>query len=308
MQSQSPEIAVIVLTWNNITDTLDCLHSLQKLDYPNFRVLLVDNASSDDTVPVVQQKFPCVQIVENERNLGYAEGNNIGIRHALRGGADFIFILNNDTVIDPTALRVLVSTAQSSPEAVVFCPKIYLYDVPNQIMFAGATWDPETALFKYIGLGEEEKGRYETLSETETASGSAMLVRSSSIQTIGYFDPRFFLLWEELDWCSRAQRIGYKMLFVPGAKVWHKVSRSFGGPSPQYHYYFTRNRLLWFERNLRGRQRVRAFVRCAKETYWGMLESRWNSKSARERAILRAQFRAWKHYITRKFGAQSIGD
>lgn len=306
MQSHSPAVAAVILTWNNLADTLDCLDSLQKLDYRNFRVLIVDNGSTDNTVPIMRERCPNARIIQNMCNLGYAEGNNIGISYALKEGADFVLILNNDTIVDPGVAKELITAAQEHPEAAVFCPKIYSCDPPNQIMFAGAKWNSGRAMFRFIGLGEEEKGQYETLSETETASGSAMLLRADVIPTIGYFDARYFLLWEETDWCSRVRRRGYKLLYVPTAKVWHKASRSFGGPGPLYHYYYTRNRLLWIEKNLDGDIKFQAFRRCAKEMYWRVLELRHSNQLARDKSILRAQFRGWLHYVTRQFGARSL--
>jgi GT2 family glycosyltransferase len=301
-----PNVSIVILTWNGKTDTLQCLESIQKLDYPNHHGILVDNGSTDGTVAMVREQFAGIRIIENGRNLGYAEGNNIGIRYALAQGADYIFILNNDTVVDTGAVKELIAAAREHPDAAVFSPKIYCYDPSNQIMFAGARWDAERAMLRYIGLGEEEKGHYESLSETEAANGAAMLLRADVISAVGYFDPRFYLIFEETDWSSRVRRHGYKILFVPTAKVWHKGSVSFGGLTPQYHYYFMRNRLLWTERNLTGRERIRAFVRCAKETYWRILESRRSVQSPREKAILHARLIAWWHYFTRQFGAKQI--
>jgi GT2 family glycosyltransferase len=299
-----PQVFVIVLTWNHLSDTLECLRSLASLEYPSYRIVIVDNGSEDNTPRIVREKFPNVVVIENERNLGYAEGNNEGIRYALNHSADFILLLNNDTIVDRQFVTHLVTAAQEHPEAAAFGPKIYFSDQPDHIMFAGARWDQDAAVFRYIGQGEQETGKYDILSETETLSGCAMLLRAELVSAVGLLDTRFFLLWEETDLCSRIRRYGYKLLFVPIAKVWHKGSRSFGGLGPQYTYYHTRNRLLWIEKNLRGGAKRHAYLRCAKEIYWRLLALRQLNRSRYDEAIIRAHILGWIHYAIRQFGSQ----
>lgn len=308
MSNCTPSVSVIVLTWNNKADTLECLESLYQLDYANYCLVVVDNGSIDGTVEAVLNRFPDVQVIENGQNLGYAEGNNVGIRYALNQEADYILILNNDTVVDPTILQELVSVAQMHPQSAVFCPKIYCYSPPTTMMFAGAKWDSEKALFRYKGLGEPDNGEANTLSETDVGSGCALFFRSEIIPDIGLFDPRFFLLWEETDWCCRVKNRGFSLLFVPSARVWHKISRSFEGQEQgaQYQYYFMRNRLLWIEKNLTGKEKASALIRCLRETYWQILLAKRKSWLFLKDERLRATLKGWLHYISRQFGQQKM--
>lgn len=304
----TPSVYILILVWNNISDTLECLNSIQELDYPNYSVAVIDNGSTIDVKNPIKSNFSNVHFIETAENLGYAEGNNVGIRYALSQQADFVLILNNDTIVDPQAVSELVKAGQAHPDAAVLCPKIYFSAPPTKIMFAGAEWDAESAMFKYFGLGQEDTGKEERLQETAVGSGCALLIRASAITRVGMFDPRFFLLWEEFDWCSRFRRGGYSLLYVPSAKIWHKVSQSFGeqGRSKLYQYYFTRNRLLWIEKNLNGMARVKAWMRCAHELYWRFLEARHPTTLNSSLVDFDAQLLGWRHFLTRRFGKQLV--
>ncbi len=304
MQPKYPRVFIIILTWNSNPDTLECLASLEQADYSNYRTVLVDNGSTDGTVATVREQFPSVLTIENGRNLGYAEGNNIGIRYALEHAADFILILNNDTVVAADLLQHLVSAALQYPGAGIFSPKIYMYYPPSVVWFAGTKWDSSTAKFLSPGSGEREKSSESECYSTDYASGCALFARVEIARTIGLFDERFFLVWEEADWCYRARRAGYEILVQPQAKVRHKVSRTFmdSNSGIDYQYYFSRNRWLWIERNLKGTARLKAFQRCLRETYWCMLELAKRDLSASERNILQARLVGTRHYFLRRFG------
>src|SRR5436190_7401977 len=139
----APSVAVIVLNWNGRDDTLACLESLAGLNYDNFQVMVVDNGSTDGSVGAIRPRFPGVEIIETGRNLGFAEGNNVGIRLALDRGMDYVFLLNNDTVVDPSLLSELVAAAERCPEGGIFGAQILYHSDPLKIWFAGARWDEE---------------------------------------------------------------------------------------------------------------------------------------------------------------------
>jgi len=253
-------VGIVVLNWNGREDTLECLASVFAIEYPNFEVIVVDNGSVDGSVPAIKKEFPQAVVLETGRNLGYAGGNNVGIEAALQRGAEFVFILNNDAVVDPAVLKAFMEAAGAYPDGGAFAAKIYYKSAPRLLWYAGGLWQEESGTFAHIGMHATDTcSCFEGLTETDYACGCAMLLRASAIRNVGIFDPMFFLTFEEPDWCFRAKKKGYRSIFVPGAKVWHKVSVSFGGEnSPLFIYFYTRNRLLWAERHLglNGRLKV----------------------------------------------------
>ncbi|MHB1083816.1 MAG: glycosyltransferase family 2 protein [Thiobacillus sp.] len=247
-------VAIVILNWNGASDTLACLDSLVALTHPNFNVIVVDNGSRDDSLALLrpyQSPYP-MALLETGANLGFAEGNNVGIRAALEAGADAVLLLNNDTVADPDLVSALVDAAKAHPEGGVFSAKIFYHAEPNKLWYAGAKWLADQQHFQHVGIGEIDDGQsYEDIVETDYASGCALFIRSEVINQIGLMDAKFFLTYEESDWCYRTRAAGFKCLFVPGAKLWHKVSASFGGvESPLQLYFYSRNILLWAERHL----------------------------------------------------------
>ena len=242
---KSPRVAIIVLNWNGIGDTLECLASVYRIRHDNLCVVVVDNGSMDDSCSRIRDEYSQVQLLENKANLGFAEGNNVGIRHALEGGADFIFLLNNDTVVDPQIITELLAAARINDGVGIYGCKIFYFADPGKIWYSGATWDPEECQFVH------DCADITDTAVTDYACGCAMFISRSTLETVGLMDPVFFLTYEESDWCYRALRLGVKSYCVPAAKVWHKISASFGGSaSPVITYFMTRNLLLWAERNL----------------------------------------------------------
>lgn len=294
-------IFVVILTWNHVTDTIECLDSLIHINYPDLHILVVDNGSTDDTVARIAQDYPDIVIIQNKENLGYAAGNNVGIRYALDEGAEYILLLNNDVIVKSDFLEPMLDTFSENPDAGILSPFVYWYKRPENLWFSSARWDTKTVKFNTnYALGE-----FENPIETDFASGCAFLIKAEVIKKIGVLEPRFFLMWEETDFCFRARRVGYKILAVPKAKVLHKVSQSFdaGASGPIAQYYYTRNRFLWIERNLRGLDRVKAFLRCFQEIYWLLLEGRMIKLDS---AVRYARLQGSKDYFLRRFGKRVI--
>lgn len=250
--SGEPRIHLIILNWNGKQDTLECLQSVFKLNYHNYCVVVVDNGSTDDSIAVIRQKWPAVKTVELAENRGFSGGNNEGIRFALADGADYVLLLNNDTVVDPELLSAFVSAAGKFPSAGMFNAKISCYSDPRRIWFAVGRWSNEHAWFSNVGLGDIDDGKqFETVMKTDFCAGCALLARREVIETIGLLDDRYFLMYEDNDWSYRARAAGYECLFVPQAKVLHKGSVSFGGShSPMMEYYELRNVLVWGKTHL----------------------------------------------------------
>lgn len=292
---RAPRVAVIVLNWNGRDDSIACLESLQKVEYPNYEVMLVDNGSVDGSAAAIRRHFPGQEIVETGRNLGFAEGNNTGIRIALERGADYVLLLNNDTIVHPSLLRELVAAAERCPDGGLFCAKIYYHAEPTRIWYGGARWHDDLMRFQHFydeaQILPDERG----VAAVDYACGCALLARSAVLRQVGLLDPRFFLTYEDTDLCFRARAAGFASYCVPAAVLWHKISSSFGGAeSPLFTYFMTRNLLLWGELHLGRRQRLRLFRSILGELKRALVRSRM----PQSRAI------AWGlwHYVTRRFG------
>lgn len=250
----APKVAIIVLNWNGGQDTAECLDSLFKCQYPNYEIIVVDNYSSDGSAQRLEKEFPKATFILNDANLGYAGGNNVGMRYALSKGAEFILVLNNDTTVDQNFLAELIKATQVVDNVAAVVPLIYFHSEPKKIWYAGTRFSRQHLDFimPYHGLIHEEGGgAFSSLTTTEIAIGAAIMFRASALRSVGLFDERFFLMHEESDWSYRARKLGLTALLVPKAKIWHKVSVSFGGAgSPLMNYFSTRNLLLFAEKHL----------------------------------------------------------
>jgi GT2 family glycosyltransferase len=243
----SPLVAIVVLNWNGKEDTIECLTSVGQLDYLNYEVIVVDNGSTDGSVNAIRARFSQFCVLETNKNLGYAGGNNVGIRHALEREAEFILVLNNDTVVSPQLLNKLVSSAAQHPEAGFLGPRLLYHDRPEFVWFDSAQWNVTLNHFEYPGQNEPVSSLDITDHETDYVCGAALFVRAKTARQIGLMDERYFLVWEEVDWCYRARKAGWKSIVAPQAVLWHKVGVSFGGEdSPLRTYFAVRNSLLWY--------------------------------------------------------------
>ncbi|HEX9019446.1 MAG TPA: glycosyltransferase family 2 protein [Anaerolineaceae bacterium] len=242
-----PLVINVILNTNRRDDTLACLESLAGSSYPNQRTIVLDNASTDGSVEAIQSKFPGVQIMPLADNRGYAGNNNVGIRAALEQGADWVFVLNEDIVLDPGCHAGLVEALEGRAEIGIAGPMVYHFDEPGVIQSAGGqldrTWQPV-----HSGQNEADQGQYSAPRLVDWISGCAILVRREVIEQVGALDEQFFYYWEETEWCLRARQSGWKILHVPQAKIWHKgVQRNYR-PGPNVTYYATRNRFLIMSR------------------------------------------------------------
>ncbi len=237
----------VILNTNRRQDTLDCLKSLAENSYPAHTALVVDNASQDESVEAIRAAFPETSIVCLTENLGYAGNNNVGIRWAIDQGADWILVLNEDTILAPDCLARMVETGESDPHIGVIGPMIYHFDEPNVIQTAGGLLGPYW-LAMLSGSNEPDEGQYHQR-RVDWISGCAMLIRRAMIEQIGLLDERFFIYWEEVDWCLRASRAGWHLVHVPEARLWHKGVQRVYQPHPTVTYYTTRNRFLFLAKN-----------------------------------------------------------
>jgi GT2 family glycosyltransferase len=249
---KEPLVSIVLLNWNSWRDTVECVESCMKLTYPNLGIVLVDNGSTDGSEEYLRERYPDLDFIQTGANLGFAGGNNIGIQHALEKGADYVWLLNNDTVVAPDALGALVSVAEGDDKIGMVGSKIYFYDNPRLLWYAGAEINPlKPHRMHHIGLREEDKGQYDTQYEPDFVTGCSILAKKQMIRTVGVMDDSYFLYFEDSDWGFKAKRAGWKLVYCPLSLVYHKESLSIGGAdSPLMRYYCSRNFLYFIKRNL----------------------------------------------------------
>lgn len=252
----APKVFVIVLNYNGKEDTARCLESLKAVAYPAYEVLVVDNASGDGSAAYLRAGFPGLRLIENGENLGYSAGNNVAIRRAMGEGADYVLLLNNDTVVDTAFLGELVKAAEADRRIGIAGPKIY-YDGPGDVVyFAGATIDWYTGRTRHTGIGTADPGHSTEPRRADFIPGAAMLVRRSVVETVGLLPGEYFLQYEDIDYSVNAARHGFRLAYVPGAVVWHKSGASTSKIRAEKAYLETRNRFVFLKKYSTGAQYV----------------------------------------------------
>jgi len=281
-----PLVWVITLNWNGREWLGACLTSVLAMDYPNFRVLVVDNGSEDDSVAIVKRQFPSVAVLELGRNLGYSGGFSRGLECAHSQRAAYFLVMNNDTVIDPRALSALVETAGVSPRAGFVSGKVYFFDEPDVLQTVGKKEDPILWNGDHIGAGERDKGQYDEVAERPFLDDIFTLVSAEMYEEIGGYNRQLFLQCEEFDWQARAKRRGWRFYYTPEAKLWHRVSMSMGGKgNPVGRYFDTRSAMVVMAAYSGSRGFLRYYVwtsyRCTKAVLGGLLPSKRESSRLR---------------------------
>lgn len=303
-----PKIIIILLNWNGKKDTLECISSLQKLNYPNFQILIIDNHSSDDSVEVFRKTHPEIPLLENKENLGFAGGNNPGIKWALDHHAEWILLLNNDTIVDPELLNEFLEASKEEPKAKILGAKILRYHTPNIIDHLGGMWNETKGEFESLFINEEDQP-YLSMKKVDYVCGAALFMQACVPEKIGLLEPNYFLFWEESDYCYRARKEGFEIWTAPKAKVWHKVSSSFVGGKPHMHYFWWRSRLLWIERNLEQEEKDALYKNVIYPEIWKMarhfiVKSLFNFGKKRNEKLKRykAGLAGVIDYLRNKFG------
>jgi GT2 family glycosyltransferase len=248
LKDHQPLISIITLNYNQTKVTCQFLESTKKLKYRNYEILVCDMASSIDPVEEINSgNYPNTKVLVSKKNLGFAAGNNWGMRQAK---GDFFFIVNNDTEMNEDLLDNLLQPFFENPLIGVTCPKICYFNSPETIQYAGFNpMNVYTGRVTIIGEKEHDDGQYNTSRPTAGAHGCAMLVKRSIIEKTGMFPEKFFLYYEEWDWSARILKAGYIIWYTANAKILHKESMSVGKNNPMKVYYHTRNRILYMRRN-----------------------------------------------------------
>lgn len=234
-------VAVVVLNWNGWQDTLACLASLQRQDYPNFNVVVVDNGSTDESVEQIKLAMPSLALLQSGANLGFGGGCNVGIRHALAHGADYVWLINSDSTADPHALSELVRMADQNPALGSVGSVLYEADSVDRIQLWGGG---------RVNLWSGQSRHQRSCGPLDFISGASVLLRRAALEEVGLFDESaFFMYWEDTDLAFRLRKAGWPLAVAQNSRVWHKQSASLGKGSPLLDEYFTRSGVRFLRRH-----------------------------------------------------------
>ena len=264
-------------------------------------VIVVDNASQKDEARDIEDRYPQVKVIQSQENLGFAGGNNLGIKAA---NGKYLFLVNNDTVFKEFDIQDLIKRLESSPSIGVVCPKIRFTWDNHPIQYAGYTpLSPITVRNRAIGFGEEDKGQYNMPHSTPYAHGAAMMLKREVIDKVGLMPECYFLYYEELDWSMMITRAGYEIWYEPACTIYHKESQTTGQNSPLRTYYITRNRLLLVKRNQSGISKYLAY--CYLILIVGIRDVlKYLAKG--ETKLLRATLKGQRDFFKSRFSRQAI--
>lgn len=250
------ETSIITVNYNGLENTCALIETIPFNE--NMEVIVVDNASKNQEAKTIIKRYPQVKVIQSDRNLGFAGGNNLGIK-AAKGR--YLFLINNDTIFKEFNIQALIDRLESSPNIGMVCPKIRFAWGSNPIQYAGYSRLSKISIRNHaIGFNEVDHGQYDTASSTPYAHGAAMLVRSEAINQIDLMPECYFLYYEELDWSMMFTRAGYQIWYEPTCTIYHKESQTTGQNSPLRTYYLTRNRLLLVRRNPQEFNKTLAYI------------------------------------------------
>jgi GT2 family glycosyltransferase len=301
---KNPLVYIIILNWNGFKDTIECINSLKKINYNNYKILLIDNASSNESVKILKSKFPKIKLIVNKNNLGFSGGCNVGIKYALEDNADYVLLLNNDTYVDKNFLSELIKVSTLNKNIGVISPFIYYADNPKEIWSSGSflnrnnTWP-----FRDDNQHKQDIGQYKKLRYVEFITGCSMLIKRKVFDTIGFYNDEYFLYFEDMDFCIRARKKGFKLCTVPQSKVWHKIGQSSKNKEKLYiRYYFIRNIILFYRYNFSFIDRSIFFLIYIKESIYQISQL----IVKREYRMIKAILIGLTHGFTGKTGHYSI--
>jgi len=302
------KVATVVLNWNRWKDTISCLESLSLVDTSFFdlEVLVVDNASNDDSIHKLEEykkKFD-FKLIKNPSNLGFAEGNNVGLRYAISKGFDYAMVLNNDTLVDRKIFSHLLSVFEDNRGVGVVSPKIYFAkgfefhkgrysnsDLGKVIWYAGGKVDWNNVMGINLGVDKVDQGQFEEIKEVDFATGCSSIFSVPVLKKVGLYDKRYFMYFEDVDLSLRIKKAGYKVLFQPKGIVWHKVAQSSGIGSNLSDYFISRNRLLFGLKYAQLRTKIALF----RESLRFLLRGRkWQKIGVRDFYLGKFEKGSWK--------------
>lgn len=239
----SPKIGIVIVNYNGLSYQNEAIRSIMSQTYSNYEIIVVDNNSTDGSIDVLRQEFKDVHIIETGDNLGVAAGNNIGIRYALKLRVEYVMLLNNDVILAPNLVEILVEKAS---KRVITVPKIFYYSKKKIIWSAGGYVDWKTGIPNHIGDNHRDAPKFNVERYVEIAPTCCMLIHKNVFKCVGYMDEKYFMYYDDTDFCIRANLKKYKILYVPSAVMWHKVSSSSGGFTSKVTCYYLGRNILYF--------------------------------------------------------------
>lgn len=254
---QECRVSIITVNYNGLKDTCSLIDTIP-IEEPSIEVIVVDNASKADEAKILEDRYPHINVIRSNTNLGFAGGNNLGI-NAAKG--KYLYLVNNDTEFKNFNIQSLIERIESSDNIGIVCPKILFWGQPRPIQFAGYTsLSKITMRNKCIGFGEQDNGQYNMAHPTPYAHGAAMFIKRNAIEKAGLMPEDYFLYYEELDWSIIFKRAGYEIWYEPASEIFHKESSTTGQNSPIRTFYITRNRLLFIKRNSKGIYKLLSYI------------------------------------------------
>lgn len=238
-------IAIILVNYNGISDTIECIKSIKNIKNENYKIIVVDNNSKNSEAERIEKSFPEIEIIKSNDNLGFSAGNNLGIMYAIKNEYEYILLLNNDTIIDPDMINNLLMYSNNKTITV---PKMYYYYDNRRIWYGGGNINKYTGRAMHNNMNKLDENLVEDVEECSFATGCCMLIHTDIIKKIGGLNEEYFMYCEDTEYSLKALMNGIKIVYVPKAKLWHKVSKSTGGAISAFSvYYMTRNRFMYME-------------------------------------------------------------
>jgi GT2 family glycosyltransferase len=306
-----PKVSIIILTTNALAMTKEQLLDVAKLDTKGLAAecIVVDNGSEDGTEDAIKDyKLPNMEykFIQSGANLGFAGGNNVGIKDAIKRGFDYVILMNNDLILPKDIIIKLVKYMSENPTIGLASPKMYFakgYEFHKDrykdsekgkvLWYAGGIIDRDNIYTSHRGVDEVDHGQYDKIEETDVANGACVIVRTEVFKKIGLLDASFFLYWEDADFSERAKRAGYKVMYYPETSMWHKVSASTGGSgSPSNDYFLIRNRYYYAMRYATLRTKFAVLRDTLNLMFTGRL---WQKKGASDALLGIKGMGAWEH-------------
>ncbi len=288
-----PKVYIIIVNYNGVNDTIECIDSLRKITYSNYQVVIVDNASTDDSYNMLRKYVINEVILIAEYNGGFSAGNNIGIRYSIEQNADYCLLLNNDTTVEPNFLSILVDSAEKKRGSVL-TSKILMYDDKTRIWYAGGVYNSIFGRTIHRGIGDLDEGQYNHGEKVSFVSGCCMLLPISIINSIGLMDEKYFLYCEDLAYCLDILNAGYDLFYEPSSVIYHKVGSSSGKTTNTTVYYTVRNKCYVINKYSSHKyiSMLYHYVECTKRIIFGEYS-------------LRTVFNAFKDYRSNLYGIKS---
>lgn len=239
------KIAIILVNYNGISDTIECIKSINNIKNKNYKIIVVDNASENFEAERIKTEFPEIELIKSNDNLGFSAGNNLGIMYAIKNEYEYILLLNNDTIIDPDMINNLLMYSNNKTITV---PKMYYYYDNKRIWYGGGNINKYTGRAIHNNMDKLDNDLVESVEECSFATGCCMLIHTDIIKKIGGLNEKYFMYCEDTEYSLKALTNGIKIVYVPKAKLWHKVSKSTGGAVSAFSvYYMTRNRFMYMK-------------------------------------------------------------